>query len=64
VRLPASYCGILGMRPSVDRVRLDGVLPFGPPFDVAGWFARDPSLFETVGRVLMDDWSEPPPPRP
>ena len=58
VRLPASYCGILGMRPSHGRVSLDGAIPFGPSFDVAGWFARDASLFERVGRVLLDDHSE------
>jgi amidase len=64
VRLPASYCGILGFRPTVDRVPLDGVIPFGPPFDVAGWFARDPAVLETVGRVLLDDrGDEPDPPR-
>ena len=63
VRLPASYCGILGMRPTVDRVPLDGVIPFGPPFDVAGWFARDARVLERVGRVLLADDSRPEPPR-
>ena len=63
VRLPASYCGIFGMRPTVDRVPLDGVIPFGPPFDVAGWFARDARVLERVGRVLLADDSEPSPPR-
>ena len=63
VRLPASYCGIFGMRPTVDRVPLDGVIPFGPPFDVAGWFARDARVLERVGRVLLADDSEPALPR-
>ena len=63
VRLPASYCGILGMRPTVDRVPLDGVIPFGPPFDVAGWFARDADVLERVGRVLLADDSQPEPSR-
>jgi amidase len=63
VRLPASYCGILGMRPTLDRVSLEGVIPFGPPFDVAGWFARDADILESVGRVLLADDETPPPPR-
>ena len=55
VRIPASYCGILGMRPTWGRVSLEGAVPFGPSFDVAGWFARDAAIFEKVGRVLLED---------
>jgi amidase len=55
VRLPASYNGILGMRPSHGRISLDGIMPLAPSFDTVGWFARDPQLFATAGRVLLDD---------
>ena len=55
VRLPASYCGILGMRPTHGRISLDGVCPLAPSFDTCGWFARDSNVFERVGRVLLRD---------
>lgn len=53
VRIPASYCGIIGLRPTHGRVPDAGVLPFGPSFDVVGWFARDVDLFARVGDVLL-----------
>jgi amidase len=59
VRLPASYCGILGVRPTHGRVSLNGVIPFAATFDVAGWFARDPDIFLRVGRVLLGNNGEP-----
>jgi amidase len=64
VRLPASYCGVLGMRPTHGRVSLRGAIPFGPSFDVAGWFAREARVLERVGRVLLGEDEVPPmPPR-
>lgn len=52
VRLPASFCGIYGMRPSHGAVDMKGVFPLSPGFDTLGWFARDATLLATVGRVL------------
>ncbi len=55
VRVPASYCGVLGMRTTHGAVPLDGAVPFAPCYDTVGWFARDATLFERVGRVLLAD---------
>jgi len=55
VRLPASYCGILGLRPTHGRISLEGVCPLAPSLDTCGWFARDAGVFERVGRVLLQD---------
>lgn len=59
VRVPASYCGIFGMRPTYGRVSLDGVFPFAKSFDCAGWFARDPEVLMRVGRVLLGEEAPP-----
>jgi amidase len=60
VRIPASYCGIYGMRPTHGRISLEGVMPLAPSLDTVGWFARDPKLFATAGRLLLGnpatDW--------
>ncbi len=53
VRIPASYCGLFGIRTTHGSLALDGVIPFAPSFDVIGWFARDGALFERVGAELL-----------
>jgi len=55
IRLPASFCGVYGIRTSHGRIALDGIVPLAPSFDTIGWFAADPALFETVGAALFPD---------
>jgi amidase len=59
VRVPASFCGIYGLRPSHGRVPLAGVMPLAPSLDTCGWFARNPGIMKRVGEVLLD-WRVPP----
>jgi amidase len=54
VRVPASFCGLFGLRPTHGRVSLQGVFPLAPSFDTAGWFAREPGLMRRIGKILLD----------
>ncbi|MFT8245694.1 amidase [Roseomonas sp. BN140053] len=53
VRIPASYCGIWGIRPSWGAVSLAGARPLAPSFDTVGWFARDAATLHRAGAVLL-----------
>jgi amidase len=53
IRIPASQCGIYGIRPTLDRIELTGVMAMAPSFDVPGWFAGGPGVFRNVGAVLL-----------
>jgi amidase len=53
VRVPASFCGIYGFRPTHGRLPFDGVLPQAPSFDTVGWFASTPRLLAEIARVLL-----------
>jgi amidase len=64
VRVPASFCGIYGLRPTHGRIPLDGVMPFAPSLDTVGWFAREATVMRRVGSVLLDAWSSSWPSRP
>ena len=53
VRVPASYCGIFGFRPTHGKVSLEGAQALAPSFDTAGWFAKDAETLRDVGKVLL-----------
>ena len=53
VRIPASYCGAFGIRPSWGAVSLAGACPLGPSFDTPGWFAGRAGVLRSVGEVLL-----------
>lgn len=53
IRIPASYCGLYGIRPSYDVVAKDGLIPLSPPFDTVGWLTRNADLLQKIGKVLL-----------
>ncbi len=55
VRVPASFCGLYGLRPTHGRIPLDGMLLQAPSFDTIGWFARDAATFARVGAVILPE---------
>jgi amidase len=55
VRVPASYCGILGWRPTHGAVPIEGVVPLAPSFDTVGLLARDPQVLLAGATALLGD---------
>ncbi|MCC5811673.1 MAG: amidase [Ectothiorhodospiraceae bacterium] len=53
VRVPASFCGIYGIRPTLGAVSTEGAGELARSFDVVGWFARDAAMLQRVGSVLL-----------
>ncbi|KAL7157158.1 hypothetical protein ABFS83_02G059000 [Erythranthe nasuta] len=53
IRVPASFCGVLGFRPSHGIVSTIGVLPNSQSLDTVGLLASDPSVLHLVGHALL-----------
>lgn len=55
VRVPGSFCGLIGLRTTHGLISLENTMPLAPSFDTFGWFAKDAAVYERVGEVLLGD---------
>ncbi|MDJ0512349.1 MAG: amidase [Methyloceanibacter sp.] len=53
IRVPASFCGLYGFRPTHGRIDMTGATPMAPSFDTAGVLAANAELFRTVCGLLL-----------
>jgi amidase len=52
-RVPASYCGLWGLRTTHGVLSREGMVPLHPSFDTATWLAHDAATFGRVAAVLL-----------
>jgi amidase len=55
VRVPASFCGLFGLRPTLGRIDARGMMVQSPTFDTVGYFTRGAATFAKVGAVLLGE---------
>ncbi len=55
VRVPASFLGLYGLRPSHGAIPVDGLMTQAPSFDTVGFFARNAEHLEWVGAALLPE---------
>ena len=48
VRIPAAFCGVLGLKTTVGRISRVGLAPLAPSFDTPGFLARSVSLLRAA----------------
>lgn len=56
---PAAFCGIVGLKPSGDRLPTNGIIPFSPSLDQVGFFTADVESARFAAATLFETWSAP-----
>jgi Asp-tRNA(Asn)/Glu-tRNA(Gln) amidotransferase A subunit family amidase len=54
---PASYCGIVGFKPTYGRISSTGVIPLAPSVDTVGFFASDMQSTSFMAKILVNEWN-------
>lgn len=55
IRLPAAFCGVVGLKPTYELVSRDGVIPLAPSYDHVGPITRTVADAEIVLRAIADE---------
>ena len=53
---PAAFCGVVGFKPSFDRISRAGVIPLAPSLDHVGPFAATVAEIQRACACLVPDW--------
>jgi amidase len=53
IRVPASFCGLYGLRTTFGRISVAGVMGMAPSFDTVGFLARDSAMLRRVGEAYF-----------
>ncbi len=64
VRIPAAYCGVVGLKPTAGLVSRHGVVPLSPALDHVGMLARTPRLAARGLQAMVTDDPRDPASRP
>ncbi|CEF57137.1 aspartyl-tRNA(Asn)/glutamyl-tRNA (Gln) amidotransferase subunit A [Acetobacter ghanensis] len=61
IRVPASLCGVWGLKPTLGRLPREGAYPFSASLDVVGHFASTLDDLQTAFYIMADTAPEPEP---
>lgn len=53
---PAAFCGVVGFKPTYERISREGVIPLSPSLDHVGFFTPDVDTAQRVASVLIGGW--------
>ncbi|MFC1776978.1 amidase [Pseudomonadota bacterium] len=56
INRPAAFCGVVGLKPSYERVSRAGVLPVSTSLDHVGFFTSDTESANLAASVMVRNW--------